>query len=166
MKVDNYEYLPHKHLYIKHYIKIVHSFSVVKSQASPLFLNEAENKEHLSAFSEEAVYSLLNYFERQLKLLDNKKSAKKKTTHKSSKHTTIPVFKYGKRWPKPAPLKKRKMSSLTTLRKKEQKNSQNPNKDVDKRTWAVFNARYPGQQPAKGQIVEIRKEILAQENKQ
>lgn len=39
-------------------------------------------------------------------------------------------------------------------------NTPNPNKLIDKQAWAIFQQLYPGQQPIKGQIAEIREEII------
>lgn len=157
MKVSGYEYLPRKHLYAKHYLTVSYVFTVDRGQISPLFMRELDGKEHLSQFSDESVYSLIPYLERQIKISEKsqKKTAKNKITRRSRRPKT--TLKYGTRWPSPQPLKKHKF--ITTISKKSAL-KQNPNKAIDKLAWKIFNERYPEQQPKKGQIGDIRKEIL------
>ena len=59
--------------------------------------------------------------------------------------------KFATRWPSAAPLKKRK----STVDSKE---------SIDKRALAIFKQRFPGQQPKKGQIKGIKKELIKATN--
>lgn len=56
-------------------------------------------------------------------------------------------LKFATRWPSAAPLKRKKTISA-------------PKQSLDKRAMALFKQRFPGQQPKKGQINEIKAEIL------
>ena len=40
------------------------------------------------------------------------------------------------------------------------------NKGIDKQAWTIFSQRFPGQLPKKGQIKEIRREIIKRNKKQ
>lgn len=61
--------------------------------------------------------------------------------------------RFATRWPSPAPLKimspKNNVSSIS----------------LEKRAWKIFKKRYPGQQPKKGQIKLIMKELGLKPNK-
>ena len=170
MKVDEYKYIPLKHLYVKHFAKISHFFSVDKRQASHLFLSEASKMDHLSKFSQESVHSLLRYFESQIKLLA-KKDSTRKTTRKQRSRKPAAGLKYATRWPRAQPIKLSsqwkdiKQGKRSSSVSKSQPNKQNPNKNLDKKAWAIFSSRFPDQQPKKGQIVEIKNEIIHQETK-
>lgn len=68
--------------------------------------------------------------------------------------------KFATRWPSVSPMKRRKMEDFSTLKKKKTSNKQNPNKEIDKEAARIFKERFPGQQPQKGQMKEIRQELL------
>ena len=88
---------------------------------------------------------------------DEGKPKRKRRPKKQSKFT--------KRWPSAAPLKRQKMENFSSLKKnKSQTNKQNQNKEIDKKAAAIFKQRFPGQQPQKGQIKEIRRELLEKSN--
>jgi hypothetical protein len=170
MKVDEYKYVPLKHLYVKHFAIISHFFSVDKRQASHLFLSEANQMDHMSKFSQESVHSLLRYFESQIKL-QAKKELTRKTARKPRTRKPTAGLKYGTRWPRAQPIKLSsqwkdiKLGKGNSSARMSQPNKQNPNKNLDKKAWAIFSSRFPDQQPKKGQIVEIRNEIIEQEAK-
>lgn len=75
--------------------------------------------------------------------------------NQKSKRRTKSKSKYGTRWPGPSPIKK-----------SSQKSNLISKKPVEKQAWDIFKKRYPGQQPKKGQIKEIKRELLANHQKQ
>lgn len=55
--------------------------------------------------------------------------------------------KFTTRWPSAEPIKKRKTAEQTK-------------QSIEKRAMTIFKKRFPGQQPKKGQIKEIKREII------
>lgn len=55
--------------------------------------------------------------------------------------------KFTTRWPSAEPIKKRKSVEETK-------------KSIEKRAMTIFKKRFPGQQPKKGQIKEIKRELI------
>lgn len=60
--------------------------------------------------------------------------------------------KFAARWPSPKPIKTKPTDKAL--------NKINELRTLDQRAWAVFKKRHPGQQPIKGQIKKIKKELI------